>query len=49
MHLKLVVLRAGNAEAPLGKFNRKNYMYTTQCMFIDYKKSLSKTLNCVFI
>ena len=46
---KLVVLRAGSAEAPLGKYNRKNYMYTIQCMFIDYKRSLSKTLNCVFI
>ena len=44
-----MVLRAASAEAPLGKFNRKNYMYTTQCTFIDYKKSLSKTLNCVFI
>ena len=44
MHLKTCGIRAGSAEALLGKYNRKNYMYTTQCMFIDYKKSPSKTL-----
>lgn len=38
-----MVLTAGRAEAPLGKYNRKNYMYMTQCMFIDYKKSFKDT------